>query len=216
MLPSNTHIGAWFMPEDIVDDICEYWDNPPEHIQKKQPGGVVTKKDGVESYGINRNIKDSTDLYISEGDYSPPWGQYHALLQACLESYMKSYPESGWTEKFLIKGRFNVQKYEKGGGYKTWHFENTGDESEVHRHLVFMTYLNDVPDGGTMFKYQNITVPAIKGLTLIFPAAFTHTHKSQVSSEFEKMIVTGWYSFERIYQRFESEYVNYVLEKEDE
>jgi hypothetical protein len=29
-----------------------------------------------------------------------------------------------------------------------------------------MTYLNDVPDGGTEFKYQKIISPAKKGLTL--------------------------------------------------
>ena len=23
MLPSNTHIGAWFMPEDMIDDILK-------------------------------------------------------------------------------------------------------------------------------------------------------------------------------------------------
>ena len=36
-----------------------------------------------------------------------------------------------------------------------------------------MTYLNDVPDGGTHFKYQELTAPAKKGLTLIWPTDFT-------------------------------------------
>ena len=35
-----------------------------------------------------------------------------------------------------------------------------------NRCLVFMTYLNDVPDAGTHFKYQDLTTPAEKGLTL--------------------------------------------------
>ena len=59
-----------------------------------------------------------------------------------------------------------------------------------------MTFLNDVPNGGTMFKYQNITVPAKKGLTLIWPTDFTHTHKGEISKTHEKYIVTGWYTLD--------------------
>ena len=61
--------------------------------------------------------------------------------------------------------------------------------------LVFMTYLNDVEDGGTQFKYQNLITPAKKGLTLIWPTDFTHTHRGVISQTKEKYIVTGWYSY---------------------
>ena len=44
-----------------------------------------------------------------------------------------------------------------------------------------------------MFKYQNITIPAKKGLTLIWPAGFTHVHKGQVSHTKDKLILTGWW-----------------------
>ena len=57
-----------------------------------------------------------------------------------------------------------------------------------------MTYLNNVPDGGTEFLYQKITTPAKKGLTLIWPSDWTHTHRGQISNEHEKYIATGWYS----------------------
>ena len=58
-----------------------------------------------------------------------------------------------------------------------------------------MTYLNDVDDGGTEFKYQNITTPAKKGLTLIWPTHWTHTHRGQVSNTKIKYITTGWFDF---------------------
>ena len=58
-----------------------------------------------------------------------------------------------------------------------------------------MTYLNDVPDGGTIFADQDIIIPAKKGLTLIWPAGFTHIHKGQITEKHEKQIVTGWYSY---------------------
>ena len=58
-----------------------------------------------------------------------------------------------------------------------------------------MTYLNNVKDGGTEFKYQNITAPAHKGLTLIWPAIWTHTHRGQISQTESKTIITGWFSY---------------------
>ena len=52
---------------------------------------------------------------------------------------------------------------------------------------------NDIPDGGgTEFKfYPDFKVNAKKGLSLMWPTDFTHTHRGVVS-EYEKYIVTGW------------------------
>ena len=77
------------------------------------------------------------------------------------------------------------------GGFKKWHYEK-GDAFNFSRNLVFMTYLNDIENGGTHFKYQNLTSPAKKGLTLIWPPDWTHTHKGQIVDK-EKFIATGWY-----------------------
>ena len=59
-----------------------------------------------------------------------------------------------------------------------------------------MTYLNNVKNGGTYFKYQNLKTKAKKGLTLIWPTDFTHVHQGIISKE-TKYIVTGWYGFIR-------------------
>ena len=45
------------------------------------------------------------------------------------------------------------------------------------------------------FKNQGITIPATKGLTLIWPSEWTHTHKGVISHTSEKYIVTGWFGF---------------------
>ena len=58
-----------------------------------------------------------------------------------------------------------------------------------------MTYLNDVPAGGTEFMYQKITIPAIKGLTVIWPSDWTHTHRGQISNEYKKYVLTGWFNY---------------------
>jgi hypothetical protein len=64
-----------------------------------------------------------------------------------------------------------------------------------------MTYLNDVDDGGeTFFYYQDLKIKPKKGLTLIWPVDWTHTHCGIVSPTQTKYIVTGWISFEPHHQ----------------
>jgi len=80
-----------------------------------------------------------------------------------------------------------IQHYKPGEGFFKWHTENEGYGNSKLRHLVFMTYLNTVEDAGTEFYHQKITSPAKKGLTLMWPAEWTHTHKGQISKEDEKI-----------------------------
>ena len=66
----------------------------------------------------------------------------------------------------------------------------------VTRHLVFMTYLNDISDEGeTEWKHQGLKVKPEKGLTVIWPADWTYTHKGIPSHSETKYIATGWYNF---------------------
>ena len=59
-----------------------------------------------------------------------------------------------------------------------------------------MTYLNDVTDeGGTEWMYQDVKLDARKGLSVIWPSDFTHTHRGIVSPTQEKWIATGWFSY---------------------
>ena len=112
-------------------------------------------------------------------------------LQEILNLYVKEYPEVERLDKFNVED-VNLQWYPGKGGFKTWHYER-GTKGNMNRVLVFMTYLNDVENGGTHFKYQDITTPAIKGLTVIWPPDWTHTHKGQISDD-KKIIATGWFT----------------------
>ena len=200
-LDKNSLIGGWFMPESVIDDINEYW-NSPDAQQYKESGmsGNSVESDS-DSYGVNLSTKESIDIHVLPDDDSSPWFEYRKHLQGCLDNYLKLFPASNNVKTFNIRERYNLQWYPKGGGYKKWHAEITGDSWNIHRHLVFMTYCGDVPDAGTHFMHQNITVPCKKGLTLIWPSAWTHTHKGQISNDHEKMIVTGWYNFNEIYDK---------------
>ena len=184
---SENFIGAFECEEKIVDDIVDFWSY---HKKYATPGQTYDY-----SYGggkIDNDVKQSLDYTISADYFGFPFDNYRVHLQRSLEQYIKLYSHVDTFTKFDILEPLNLQWYPKGGGFKKWHFE-AASPPFISRILVYMTFLNDVPDGGTMFKYQNITIPAKKGLTLIWPAGFTHVHKGQVSHTKDKLILTGWW-----------------------
>ena len=62
------------------------------------------------------------------------------------------------------------------------------------RVLVWMFFLNTVTDGGgTYFSSYDLTVDAVEGRLVIWPAYWTHCHKGIVSKSQTKYIATGWY-----------------------
>jgi len=141
---------------------------------------------------VKKETKDSTDISIDNYNIDEEIIEYRRELQKVLDLYQKRYTPVKDLASFNIES-FNIQKYPKNGGYKTWHNErkSLGTSKRV---LTFMTYLNDIVDGGTEFMYQKLTTPAKKGLTLIWPVDFTHIHRSQICDK-EKIITTGWFYY---------------------
>ena len=184
----NNFIGVYETDEALCDKIIDFFN---QHKQYTVSGKSFNNK--LNKGTVNTDIKESIDLSISAHHYYYPMDEYRKHLQDSLEQYVKLYDEANNYAKFTILEDYNIQYYPIGGGFKKWHFE-AASLRDIRRVLVFMTYLNDVPDGGTMFKYQNFTIPAKKGLTIIWPAGFTHTHKGQISNTKEKYITTGWWS----------------------
>ena len=182
---SENFIGAFECEEKIVDDIVDFWSY---HKKYALPGKTFDNNKPIEDH----DIKQSKDFPISAETLCFPFDNYRVHLQRSLEQYIKIYGDVDGYSKFDIYENLNIQWYPKGGGFKKWHFE-ASSMPYMSRVLVYMTFLNDVPDGGTIFKYQNITIPAKKGLTLIWPAGFTHVHKGQVSHTKDKLILTGWW-----------------------
>ena len=179
----NNFIMGWYADDtSFCDELIEYH-NRDETI----------KVQGIMGGGkINLNVKESID-----STYRPSMLNeftYNNILKTCSKLYNEKYPYSivcGYEVKF----GFNIQHYPIGGGFKEWHTErNSADFPDVTRHLVWMTYLNDVDDGGTQFFHQDLTIKAEKGLTLIWPADWTFVHRGQVSNTKEKWIITGWYN----------------------
>ena len=179
----DSFIGGWYIPEEICTDLIKFFENK-KHRQFKG----VTSKDVTDE-----NWKKSTDVSLNPNDSI--LDEYNTYLDKCLKLYLKKYPEAN-----SLLARYNhyrevvnIQRYLPDEGFYKWHCERTST-NDCTRSLVFMTYLNDVKDGGTEFKYQGIKTEAKTGLTLIWPPDFTHTHRGIVAKE-TKYIITGWFNF---------------------
>ena len=178
-------IGSFQIDPSLCDDVINYYHSQENRIR---PGSV--KQEGF----IDKETKESSDLTLSTEEQEV-WPYLNAL-QECLNEYLKHFEMADSVAPFNVENsKFNIQRYPAGGGFKKWHFENSGYPIVRKRHLVFMTYLNDVQRGGTEFQYQNIEIQAVKGKTLIWPAIWTHTHRGVVSQDEIKYITTGWYSY---------------------
>ena len=116
-----------------------------------------------------------------------------------LELYREYYHLKDHVPPMKILEEYNIQKYPLKGAFNKIHCDR-GYIPNVNnnRELVFMTYLNDVHTGGeTEFMFYNLKIKPQKGLTLVWPAGWTHLHRGLPSPTTEKMIVTGWYSYEQ-------------------
>jgi len=88
-----------------------------------------------------------------------------------------------------------IQKTEPGQGYHGWHCE-ADSRYDQERVLVWTVYLNDNYEAGeTEFLYQHYRYKPKMGDVIIFPAAFTHTHRGNPPIGGTKYIITGWLEF---------------------
>ncbi len=176
-------IEEYYIDEDICDDIIVYFECSDRKTAGRAGNAVVKeKKDSIDCI-----LENDTDLLKN----------YVDLLKNCSDKYKDTYKESAHTSKWVISEPINIQKYMPGSCYKAWHCERASADPVFNkRHLVFMTYLNDITDGGeTEFMYQNVKFKPKKGKTLIWPVDWTHTHRGIPSMTQTKYIITGWISF---------------------
>ena len=184
---SPCFISGWFIEESICDKIIDFY--------KEDNYFPITQ--GLSSSGqINIKQKESFDKSISHVTKDQRLVSYFDALSEVIKLYTEKYIWCDITESWGIVEHVNIQKYPPNGGFKVFHFERNGKLVSMNRHLVFMTYLNDVSDAGeTEFYYQKLKVKPQKGLTLVWPVDWTHTHRGIPSPTEEKIIITGWYSF---------------------
>ena len=164
----------------LCDQLIEYHKNNMEYKDKGRTAAGV---------GIG---KISTDVRVFPVSTNPIVIMYMSEIVSAVKKYCEKY-HIQYMMKVGIKEPFNIQYYAPNEGFFNWHCERSCYQSN-QRALVFMTYLNDVSDGGeTEFYYQKLKVRPRKGRTIIAPAYFTHTHRGNINtSGVDKFILTGW------------------------
>tara|TARA_A100001388_G_C28759992_1_gene497185 strand:- start:726 stop:1322 length:597 start_codon:yes stop_codon:yes gene_type:complete len=181
-------IGSWLIESKLCDEITTYFENN----QQKQVQGIT-------SNGFNLKFKDRKDITILPKELSLPkneiYKKYFEILFECYKDYNLQWPFLASIIDHLEIGNFNIGKYLPGQHFQKIHCERSS-LSTLHRLFAFMTYLNDVQEGGsTYFNHYDLDIKPKKGLTLIWPAEWTHSHKGNVLKSGTKYIITGWLTF---------------------
>ena len=194
-------------PNAFKDEWCERlvndWDNfpkPPEDGNIRYEMNVTQiRNDSIicldESFATDTH--ESTELKMD----------YHKETVATVLKHASMYNtnEIGMVLPALDVVGAQLQKTESAysGGFYSFHSERTGNRNTtsepdpMRRMLVYMLYLNDIPEGEgeTEFLYQKLRLQPKKGDLVIWPAMFTHTHRGNPVYTTDKYILTGWLSW---------------------
>ena len=182
-------IGCWNLENNkLCSEIIEFFEN-----NKK------LQKQGITAQGKNLKLKKTTDITINPNDLKNPkfkiLEKYIDELHKCYMDYQKQWPFLKTMLKKIDIPAFNIQKYSRGDHFAHLHSERTS-LSTLHRLFAWMTYLNDVEDGGkTNFSHYEISIQPQTGKTLIWPAEWTHAHTGEILNGGKKYIITGWMHF---------------------
>lgn len=187
---NETHfIGCWNIEDNnLSKNMVKFFDEN----EKLQNQGLI-------GGGKDLSVKNSIDITIQPNDLKNSkfeiFNEYMKKLHECYQDYLIQYPLLKGMIKDIHIGKFNLQKYKKDGHFSGIHSERTS-LTTLHRLFAWMTYLNDVEDGGvTNFSHYKIDVTPEIGKTLIWPSEWTHAHSGGIVKSGTKYIITGWMHF---------------------
>ena len=183
-------IGCWVLKNlDLCDELVEVFESN-QNMQK--PGVTAERK-------IQEEIKKSTDITIAPNELEKE--KFHSVskyvqhLKICYLDYIEQWDFLKSSMPVMHIGPFNLQRYQKGDHFGALHAERTR-LSRAHRTFAWMTYLNDVLEGGeTIFPMFGVSVKPVRGKTLLWPSEWTHAHLGKAVEKGNKYIITGWMHF---------------------
>ena len=181
------------------DGYCEHLISEFERLVNSGAGSNRQRSEKAlkhEKNDMQLGLNFGTHSVAAFSDHSPE-EIFFKGLQRCFDEYSEQY--SILKQEKLTATHMKLQRTGSGGGYHVWHCEQNGGK-QAERVLVYSLYLNDLSetDGGeTEFLYQRLRIKPEKNTLIIWPAAFTHTHRGNtVLGDESKYIVTGWFYYE--------------------
>lgn len=131
------------------------------------------------------------DFYIGTWEFPMVRALINEKVYECFNHYKKEFfqIESANIDFDEVK----IQRTPIRGGFHDWHCE-IGDIKTIERCLVWMIYLNDIPEneGETEFLWQKLRVQPKQGRLVMWPAFFTHVHRGNPVYSCSKYVATGW------------------------
>src|SRR5512134_3506861 len=128
----KSFVGGWYLSDlKVCDELIQYF-----HAKEGKVEGEIGH-----DHTVNKDIKDSLDLYIPPAHFNHPIvAKYLRLLREVSNAYGEKYQAARVVQPWGITENINIQYYKPAGGYKEWHTERIGKmPPSVNRHLVFMT-----------------------------------------------------------------------------
>ena len=184
---SNIFVWENALSKEWCDELIELTN------QKIEIGKGISDQD-------NQKRRDISLVMDTFGSMREKEHQLLKVLEQCVKELSEYTMQFGarspllhWCESICCK----IQYTPPGGGFSEWHYEQGSGIGETARRWgVWMLYLNDVTEGGkTDFPQQELSVQPTAGTMVIWPAAWTHTHRSSPDLKQDKYIVTGWLQY---------------------
>ena len=190
IISKSTHfIGCWNLENNnLCSNIIDFFESNKD-----------LQIPGASGLGVDTKIKKTTDIVVKPIDLKNKkfevLKKYIEELHKCFFDYQNQWPFLKTMLKTVYIPSFNIQRYEKGDHFSSLHSERTSLNT-LHRLFAWMTYLNNVEDGGkTNFNHYGLKIKPEIGKTLIWPSEWTHAHKGEILKSGKKYIVTGWIHF---------------------
>jgi hypothetical protein len=160
--------------------------------------------DGLTVGGVNRDVKRSTDTWLSaynktaEGDQKAQLATYNDVLFSHLSPLLSEYCSRFFHLQYWINRYdtgYQYQKYEKGSGRYLSHIDGAPFDTPPlnERVVAIILYLNDVERGGeTWFDLHEYAVRPRAGRVAIFPTGFNYPHGGRIPLSGDKHIVSSF------------------------
>ena len=177
----------------FCDSIIKSYNLAEEHgytrsrIQSEKVGTLLKNDSSIHL----EHIDESLELINTNSEI---YKTFHEVFNKCYTEYRNKYDVlNQFSHHYLYT--IKIQKTKPGQGYHVWHCEN-GSPDVCRRILAWTAYMNDDFEAGeTEFLYQQYRYKPKQGDLMIFPAAFTHTHRGNPPIGGDKYIITGWVEF---------------------
>ena len=182
-------IGIWNLENnELCKDIINFFET-----------NIDLQKDGTTGDGKKTELKKTTDINIHPNNLKEEKfvhiKNYIKSLHNCYLDYQEQWPFLKDKINTVDIPTFNIQRYNPGDHFSHIHTERSSLNS-LHRVFAWMTYLNNVDDGGnTHFTHYDLKIKPEIGKTLIWPAEWTHAHCGEILNSGVKYIITGWMHF---------------------